>query len=484
MAIRIGNATLEWLVLGAVFIALLALGGMLAWGFAAAFTLLVLAFWLWATLRCLGNASGFSNGQSDNPYLAEMPTLQIGSRLLAAAIPAFALYLIFQLLPLPASWVGVLSPSRLALAQQINQALEQAPPRWLTLAIDSGATRHAMLEVLAAFFAFIMGLHLGAEKQRARGLMRGLIALALAEALYGLAENLSGHGYVLWYKGLGSISGTFYNRNHFGAFMAMFVPASLGWFLFRAAEPQLDRWSGRYREPEFWEVISSRRGLGMLTPAILVVSVFQTASRGSFLSMVIGVALFFALSARGRLSRTLGWLAATAGVVLLLYAIGSDYQSVLNRLDQMTGADHIEGRLIIWRDSLGILRDYPLFGIGLGNYGGAFKHYSSMNTMVFPRYAHNEWLEALLTQGWVGFAPFALMFLALGRVLVRSVRQAIGRDRLWKMGVLSGLSGLAIHSFTEFNFHLPAIAITAALMMGLLLAHRPAHPRHHGSSIS
>ena len=57
--------------------------------------------------------------------------------------------------------------------------------------------------------------------------------------------------------------------------------------------------------------------------------------------------LFFALTARRRLGRTLAWLTALMALVLFAYALSSQYRIVVGRLEQMTAQDYVEGRVIV-----------------------------------------------------------------------------------------------------------------------------------------
>lgn len=475
---RWGNTTIEALILGSVLMATFSFGGVLAWGFAAAFGQLALACCCWAAMRVWVADPAGAAVRRGGRHSEEVPPLPTGLRLILVLLALCAGYFILQLVPLPASWVRAVAPQRAVLAARVQEGLGLAPERWLTVSIEAESTRQALAQFGLTVLAFWAGLYAGAQRHRARRIVLGLIVLVLIEAIYGLVENLSYHDHVLWLPSLShAATGTFINRNDYAAMLALFAPLASGWLLFRASEPVYLKGFNDYRTPGLWEVLGSRRGLWLLAPAVLLLGVIQSESRGGLSSIILGIALFFAFNLRGRLGRSLAWLAALTGLVLIVYGMNSQYELVMGRLGTMTRENYVEGRVIIWRDSLKMLRDFPIFGVGLGNFGLAFKPYSSVDTFYFPDQAHNEWLEALLTMGWLGFPLFLALCAGLARAIVRNLRVA-GRDRLWLLGGGCGVAGLAVHCLVEFNFHIPAINLTASLLIGILTGFQPRASSH------
>jgi uncharacterized membrane protein YedE/YeeE len=76
-----------------------------------------------------------------------------------------------------------------------------------------------------------------------------------------------------------------------------------------------------------------------------------------------------------------------------------------------------------------------------------------------------------------------LLVVAVAVCFVKSFRivRRARRDQPWLLGAWAGLLALMVHSFVEFNFHMPNIAITAALLMGLVLGYERLCPTkaHH-----
>src|SRR5439155_276567 len=104
--------------------------------------------------------------------------------------------------------------------------------------------------------------------------------------------------------------------------------------------------------------------------AALVVSLSRTGAVGIAGAAVCGGLI--AVGRRGSGSRR--WLLATAAVALALFAsmpISSQLLARFDRLEQNASG----GRLQIWRETLPIVRDFTLTGVGLGAYHTAMLVY-------------------------------------------------------------------------------------------------------------
>lgn len=432
------------------------------------FALLGSAICLWAALRLFTRATPDSPRRrttSNTP----VPALTIQSPWIWGPIVLLGLITIAQTVPLPVELVGLVSPKRVDLAHRLSLALPELRTNFLTISVDPGSSRKQLPFLLFPIMAFILGNFLASSRKRARTVVRILIYVAIVEGLYALAEQLSGHMYILWipYSGDDAL-GTFVNRNHFAAIMSLFLPVTIGWLYFHITHVTDNADADERLPPTSWDILTSRHGLWVLAPVIIMMGIIQSHSRGGFSSMLFGIAIMIGAGLRSRVARTF----AAAGIVLALvtfvYTINSDYRTMLDRFEELQQAGSEDGRVTTWRNSMGIVRDYPLFGIGPGNFADVYRQHDKESTGFSPYQAHNEWLEGLLTFGFIGMCP---LYAALVFCFVKSYRivcQA-DRDKPWLLGVWCGLLGLVLHSFVEFTFHSPGIIIPASLLMGLLL---------------
>jgi O-antigen ligase len=132
--------------------------------------------------------------------------------------------------------------------------------------------------------------------------------------------------------------------------------------------------------------------------------------------------------------------------------------------------DGLMGRLSTVSDSLNILRNFPLFGIGLGDFKYVFTLYQkSRQTTIYYDYLHNDYLQFLIETGLICAVSFLIFFFNLFKNILIGLNKR--HDPFAKsivIGGLCGLLGVIIHSFVDFNFHIPAVSLLFWLLLGLV----------------
>jgi O-antigen ligase len=127
-----------------------------------------------------------------------------------------------------------------------------------------------------------------------------------------------------------------------------------------------------------------------------------------------------------------------------------------------------EGRPNVWANTLGIARDFPLFGSGLGTFDAVYPAYELRNLDRHYSHAHNDYLEYLAEIGFIG------MLLLMGGILFLLYTTF----RVWRerknpevkglvMGGIVAVICMLIHSIADFNLHIPAnmLLFTAVLTL-------------------
>ncbi|PYY12101.1 MAG: hypothetical protein DMG69_02295 [Acidobacteria bacterium] len=119
-------------------------------------------------------------------------------------------------------------------------------------------------------------------------------------------------------------------------------------------------------------------------------------------------------------------------------------------------------------DSLRMWRDHLVLGVGLGNFETAYPGYQSLPTDLWIDHAHDDYLEAAAETGLVG-AVLILSALALFfRLAFQDLRHRLRSEGGWiRLGAAIGCCGLLVHSFFDFNLHIPANAAWFASLAGL-----------------
>ncbi|MFT5458141.1 MAG: hypothetical protein ACI9K2_004646, partial [Myxococcota bacterium] len=117
-------------------------------------------------------------------------------------------------------------------------------------------------------------------------------------------------------------------------------------------------------------------------------------------------------------------------------------------------------RLEAWRDALPILVSFPLAGTGHGGFATTFAAYRTNLDFLRWAHLHNDGLQWVVEGGLLGAG---LGVVALGFLLPAAVRTS-AFARPWLLGLL----GVATHSLVEFPFHIPSIAASVAIVLGML----------------
>jgi O-antigen ligase len=136
-------------------------------------------------------------------------------------------------------------------------------------------------------------------------------------------------------------------------------------------------------------------------------------------------------------------------------------------------------RMTIWRETLPIVRDFWVTGTGAGTYSDAMTQYQqsrvwvgSMQRWAHFNNAHSHYLHVLSEGGLLLVLPVIVALVAFAR-LARAAVIADKGEMFWvRVGAAAGLAGLAAQSIWEVALTMPANAVLAGVLAGLVLFHR------------
>jgi O-antigen ligase len=386
----------------------------------------------------------------------------------------FVLWALVQLLPLPSFVIGWISPARL-----LDPSLSGLAPGqwvWTALSIYPHDSVVALAKFLAYLGAFLLAACLYDSRKRRSTLLRILILLGCFEAVYGIVQYLTGWQKIFTYTkqfDLQEATGTYINRSHFAGLLELTLPFVVALLFY-----SFGLWSeGRHVDLNTPPAV--RRGspgsqllFYVFVLLIMVMAVLFSRSRMGILATLFSI-LFMFLAALVRLK--VGRRAWMGGVFLFLfcvlaYAIWIGLGPVLARFEPAyeSGYLQMEGRISIWRDTLQLVRDYPLTGAGLGTFGLAFRHYQTTAVNFYVDHAHNDYLEFAADTGLLGGA---LLFLPIFYLCLRMIISFLTDPRRYRpavtLGCIGSTLGMLIHSATDFNLQIPANALIFAVVLGI-----------------
>lgn len=176
-----------------------------------------------------------------------------------------------------------------------------------------------------------------------------------------------------------------------------------------------------------------------------------TFSRGAWLGLAVAILLFGLI-----VDRKILLLALVAAGGLLLFV-----PEISNRIAFLFTSDFVEanqagGRAQRWSMGWMLLSTNPVFGYGLGRFGGAIAMQNQVVDGLNYFYMDNYYMKTLVEMGYVGLISYLyllasnLLFTVRGLFKTRKDRMSI-----LSRGMFCGMMGVLTHSFFENIFEVP-----------------------------
>jgi O-antigen ligase len=357
---------------------------------------------------------------------AVVPLSRWGNRL---AIAFVALIILKEFAP--AAWFGE-TAWRTVLTRQF--ALEMPA----THHPEPGRAIEGILAGVVGVIWFLWVRRLAAERENRPVLAWILLgAVAIVAVVSFLTRNPASDAiYGLRYTPGWSGFGPFPNRNHSASLFAMGAVLGCGCLT----------WA--WLRKKWWLF-----GFGVGLVAVIVVALLVTESRGGLLAFAVGLGAFFTLCLlKVRNRRALG---AALGAALIFGAMGLAFGSqVFARFHSREGGDvSTFTRIQVWQDALGMWRDAPLLGHGVGAFASIFPLYQKIQLdnqiIIHPESSWLQWLTEL------GALPVILAVIAAALFLSGHLRESFSRHRSFflRAGGFAAAAVLFAHAVIDVPAH-------------------------------
>jgi O-antigen ligase len=204
--------------------------------------------------------------------------------------------------------------------------------------------------------------------------------------------------------------------------------------------------------------------------AVMAGALGLSLSRGGLVSTLAALSALAAAIGARRLTRGHLWVTASAVAGALAFTVWLVAQPLFDRLGTITDAKTVAARTGIWSDTLRLAADFPLFGSGFGTLVEVYPLYQTVYAGQRVIHAHNDWVQLLAEGGLAGtLAVFGLIG-GYAAVVARLLGRRRDREAIaLVLGGLAGLLAFLLHSFTEFNAHIPANALWFTVLAALTL---------------
>ena len=369
------------------------------------------------------------------------------------AILLFPAYVALQIIPLPRFALRLVSPVREKMLENLGPLMKL--PVLAPISILSETTFEHLFRILGYTLVFLIIRDIARRSTREQSWTTAipLVWIGAAEGALGFYQSLSGV----------EVQGTYSSRDHFTGLLEMILPIAVAYGISLAkSDASQDRSRTLY----------TLKACGVFAMASLILAAIAGSfSRGGFVAGLGGLLFMGSLAMWdvGRLWRKWAALAFLGIVFLLVFAFLPPNELVERFTPLFAKSITVqEDRIPIWRDTLRVIGEYPLFGSGLGTFETAILKYQTAEVNYDYTFAHNDYLELTSELGLVGIVILAALMLPIFYRTVRAATRAREPNtRYLGLGCSGAMVAIFIHSMTDFNMYIPANAFALAWISGI-----------------
>ena len=329
------------------------------------------------------------------------------------------------------------------------------------VSVDFGLSSKALLtKVIKNAIIIFLVVETINDKRRLRNILTVVIVSTSLIVIDAGIQYFSGRDFLRGFTPLGPrLQASFNNPNGFGGWLIVIMPILLG-------------------------IIFSKQFMRGITKKIAICVIFvlllfclgMSYSRSSWIGFIISFGLiicysFSLLNIRFKILLVVIILAFLTVVFFTMPQIMKERTpNFLPKAikDRITSISSIENsslfRINLWRESLEIIEDFPVFGVGLNTYSNIGPIYAKAGGGYYP---HNSYLQMAAEIGAVGLICFLWFILELFRLGLHTLKQT--KDSLL-LGLLGAIAAFLGQSFFDVNLYALQLATLFWFVLGLTIA--------------
>lgn len=213
----------------------------------------------------------------------------------------------------------------------------------------------------------------------------------------------------------------------------------------------------------------TRTLISYIPPILMSTTIFLSLSRSGWISALVAVAIYFSQknwidALKAHRNKAI----AVLGLVLVIFVfIPGTRNTLVNRTINLAGlkADYsYSHRIASYRTTLNILKHYPLFGVGLGNYPAVHETYYAKGAHIQIKTPDNIYLRFLCETGIIGTVLFFTILMYWLYVLF------VNRRDSFVAAIFAGLAGFMINQAVADLFFWTVTQFTFWLLLGIAVS--------------
>ena len=218
---------------------------------------------------------------------------------------------------------------------------------------------------------------------------------------------------------------------------------------------------------EFFEkkLLKQYHWLAGLAFCICSAGLVFNATRGAWLAVgiVCGLLLIYYML-KSKRNMVIGAL-----FIILISVLLVNNTKFMHRLDTIDDFNKYQSnteRILIWKSAWNMFKDYPILGVGLGQYTENYqkKYISPQAKEPNLTHAHNNFIQMLAENGIVGFGGFIIMF---GYIILKNFIDWLKTKNVYALMITFSTICLLLQGFTEYNVGNSAVIKMCFLILGV-----------------
>ncbi|MBU1148432.1 MAG: O-antigen ligase family protein [Candidatus Omnitrophica bacterium] len=310
------------------------------------------------------------------------------------------------------------------------------------------ATLAEFVRLLSLAVIFYIVINFINKEREIKKLLDVILMTGTGIALLGILQYL---GVIdrSWWDVPRFLSATYVNHNHFAGLMELCIPLCVGMIL---SEKEI-----------------GKKTMYVYSFLIMSIAFLLSLSRGGWLSLTVAmIFMFVAIFRKGRIRFAL-FMIMLLLITLTVFIFNSAYIDVLfNRIASYAELD-LSGRSLIWKGTIGVIKDNWLLGTGPGSFIYNFPKYRPAAFNLFANFAHSDYLQVFSEMSIFGLTLMLSIIAIIIRKGFKTYNIASSSFKRWiPLALSTAILSLSIHAIADFNFYIPANALIFTVFSALI----------------